>query len=144
MFFFPLTAPHKLTSAPHHNRAVPQAAEFLDPQPLSKGKTEKAKSKKKEAAKANQPLETGFMTLPAPLPMVGHAESPGLPSEAATPNNGLTAPTTKRGFSKISSLVEGPTSGPSVPSDRNKVVFGFGTKRKLGEDAEGTPPPKQR
>ncbi|KAG8212990.1 SART-1 protein [Butyriboletus roseoflavus] len=45
-------------------------SEFLDPQPLSKGKTEKTKSKKKEAAKAAaapQALDsTGFITLPAP------------------------------------------------------------------------------
>ncbi|KAJ8579628.1 SART-1 protein, partial [Rhizopogon salebrosus TDB-379] len=49
--------------------AVPQASEFLDPQPLSKGKTEKTKSKKKDSGKggAGQSLDsTGFMTLPAP------------------------------------------------------------------------------
>jgi U4/U6.U5 tri-snRNP-associated protein 1 len=125
------------------NSAVPQAANFLDPQPLSKGKTEKAKSKKKDAAKANQPLETGFMTLPAAQPMP-HTDSPGPSTDAPMASNGLPTPTTKRGFSKIASLVDGPSSGPSVPSDRTKVVFGFGTKRKMGEEADGTPPPKRR
>ncbi|KAI9461625.1 SART-1 protein [Lactarius psammicola] len=45
--------------------AVPQVAEFLDAQPLSKGKTEKVKSKKKDASKStNKAIDNGFMTVP--------------------------------------------------------------------------------
>ncbi|KAG6885672.1 hypothetical protein C0993_011436 [Termitomyces sp. T159_Od127] len=115
--------------------AVPQAAEFLDVQPLTKGKTEKTK-KKKEGKNAQRAAESGFMTLPAPQsvvasPVVSHSNS--------------ASPAPRAGFSRISSAVDTPTSqgGTPVPSERLKVAFGFGTKRKAGEEL-GTPPAKRR
>ncbi|KAG1747257.1 SART-1 family-domain-containing protein [Suillus paluster] len=117
--------------------AVPQATEFLDPQPLSKGKTEKAKSKKKDLGKAGgaQLLEsTGFMTLPAPhLQSHLNSQSPA-PSgfSSVIPAGGSNSPPAmKPGFSRISSAADTPTqTGAPVPSERTKVAFGFGSKRK--------------
>lgn len=122
--------------------AVPQAAEFLDAQPLSKGKTEK-KNKKKNADKVTVPQvdSTGFITLPAN----GGINSPGLLSGAIT--NGSGSPAPRPGFSRITSAavdVDSPRdSGTPVPADRGKLVIGLG-KRKAGEEAFGTPPPKRR
>ncbi|KAI0684101.1 SART-1 protein [Cytidiella melzeri] len=121
--------------------AVPQAAEFFDPQPLSKGKTEK-KNKKKNADKNAGPQldSTGFMTLPAPA-----TYSP-LPTSGPGSGSG-DSPAPRPGFSRIAaSVVEVASprdSGTPVPADRTKVTFGLG-KRKAGEDANGTPPPKRR
>ncbi|KAF8972133.1 SART-1 family-domain-containing protein [Flammula alnicola] len=118
--------------------AVPQATDFLDAQPLAKGKTEKNK-KKKESKNGPQAGESGFMTVPAPqLHLTSNGISPG-PSASASP-----AP--KAGFSRISSaVVETPSlGGTPVPGDRAKVAFGLGTKRKAGEEAQGSPPPKRR
>lgn len=116
--------------------AVPQASEFLDAQPLSKGKTEK-KNKKKNAEKAStsQLDSTGFITLPAPM---SNYDSPTAQSASASP-----AP--RPGFSRITSTaveVDSPRlGGTPVPAERSKVVFGLG-KRKADEEASGTPPPK--
>ncbi|KAI0030132.1 SART-1 family-domain-containing protein [Vararia minispora EC-137] len=122
--------------------AVPQAAEFLDPQPLSKGRQEKSsKGKKKEGSKVppKQVLDGGFMTLPAP--QVSHH------SASASPAPGETgSPTPRPGFSRISTaatdITSPPGGGTPVPAERTKVAFGFGTKRKAGEEPNGTPPPK--
>jgi U4/U6.U5 tri-snRNP-associated protein 1 len=135
------------------SRAVPQAAEFFDSQPLSKSKAEK-KSKKKESVKANaQALNsTGFITLPAPQ---SHANanldnmSPGpsgFSSLMPSPDTGSPAPTAAMSkFSRISSAVDSSSQGGTpAPSERNKVAFGFGTKRKAEEAAQGSPPPKRR
>jgi U4/U6.U5 tri-snRNP-associated protein 1 len=120
--------------------AVPQAAEFLDPQPLSKNKTEKAKGKKKEITKEGLPqvLDGGFMTVPAPNMSYHSASASPAPGEI----NGSPAP--RPGFSRISTAAtEIPSpSGTPVPAERAKVAFGFGMKRKAGEDPNGTPPPK--
>ena len=133
-------------------RAVPQAAEFFDSQPLSKSKAEK-KLKKKEAKANAQALDsTGFITLPAPQ---SHANAnldsmstgpSGFSSLVATPETGSPAPmTAKSKFSRISSAVDSSSQGGTpVPSERNKVAFGFGTKRKAGEEAQGSPSPKRR
>jgi U4/U6.U5 tri-snRNP-associated protein 1 len=134
-------------------RAVPQAAEFFDSQPLSKNKADK-KAKKKEGAKANaQTLNsTGFITLPAPQ---SHANanldnmSPGpsgFSSLIPSPDMGSPAPTAAMSkFSRISSAVDSSSQGGTpVPSERNKVAFGFGTKRKPEEEAQGSPPLKRR
>ncbi|KAH9481740.1 U4/U6.U5 tri-snRNP-associated protein 1 [Psilocybe cubensis] len=118
--------------------AVPQASEFLDAQPLAKGKTEKTK-KKKESKNAQKAADSGFMTVPAPQ---GNMTSNGV-----TPATSASAsPAPRAGFSRISSaVVEAPSpGGSSVPSDRVKVAFGLGTKRKAGEEAQGSPPPKRR
>ncbi|PPQ85384.1 hypothetical protein CVT25_006415 [Psilocybe cyanescens] len=118
--------------------AVPQASDFLDAQPLAKGKTEKTK-KKKESKNAQNAADSGFMTVPAPQL---HLTSNGI-----TPTTSASAsPAPKAGFSRISStVVEAPSPGGSaVPSDRVKVAFGLGTKRKAGEEAQGSPPPKRR
>ncbi|KAI0303755.1 SART-1 protein [Multifurca ochricompacta] len=102
--------------------AVPQAAEFLDAQPLSKGKTEKTKSKKKDSIKpTNKILDNGFMTVPAPQTTyngnIGTSPVPSPPDAA---------------------------SGTGTPAsvERSKVAFGFTSKRKAVEEASGTPPPK--
>lgn len=130
--------------------AVPQASEFLDPQPLSKGKTEKAKSKKKESGKVGATLleSTGFMTLPAPhLQSHLNSQSPA-PSgfSSVMPASGSNSPPImKPGFSRISSAADTPTqTGTPVPSDRTKVAFGFGAKRKAAEDFMDPPPSKRR
>ncbi|KAG5220306.1 SART-1 family-domain-containing protein [Salix suchowensis] len=60
--------------------AVPQAAEFFDAQPLSKGKTEKKKQKKNEG----KPNQNGFMTVPAPLQQLHVADSPAPSSGVQT------------------------------------------------------------
>ncbi|GLB40444.1 putative SART-1 family protein [Lyophyllum shimeji] len=127
--------------------AVPQAADFIEPQPLTKGKTEK--KKKKEGKSAQQAVDAGFMTVPAPQAQVlMNGESPG-PSRGFSPiashsNSASPAPSMKPGFSRISSAVDTPSQGGTpVPAERSKVAFGFGTKRKAGEDA-ASPPPKKR
>ncbi|KAJ8502715.1 hypothetical protein ONZ45_g11498 [Pleurotus djamor] len=117
--------------------AVPQIAEFLDSQPLAKGKTEKKKQKKSDA-KASQ---NGFMTVPAPVQHIHSIDSPASSSGA----NGSPAP--RPGFSRISSTaVVEPSSqgGTPVPSDRTKVAFGFSAKRKAGEEGGDAPPTKRR
>lgn len=124
--------------------AVPQAAEFLDPQPLSKGKTEK-KNKKKNAEKqlTSQLDAPVFMTVP--VPVANGSASPAAVSGAASASNGSPAP--RPGFSRISSAVieaESSKGGTPVPADRSKVVIGLGTKRKAGEESRDTPPPKRR
>ncbi|KAL4074901.1 SART-1 family-domain-containing protein [Scleroderma yunnanense] len=136
--------------------AVPQASEFLDPPPLSKGKTEKSKSKKKDAAKANAPQfpdSTGFITLPAPQPSADGFASTNSMSPAPSrfssvgPTSGSPAPTAKPGFSRISSAVDTPSQSQSatpVSGERTKVAFGFGAKRKATEECVGTPPTKRR
>ncbi|KAL0954550.1 hypothetical protein HGRIS_003516 [Hohenbuehelia grisea] len=125
--------------------AVPQAAEFFDAQPLTKGKTEKKKNKK-EAKAAAAFAETGFMNIPAPQSaMMVHSDSPGPSSGMGT--NGAGSPAPRPGFSRISSsAVAEPSSqgGTPVPADRTKVAFGFGAKRKAGEEAAGSPPSKRR
>lgn len=130
--------------------AVPQASEFLDPQPLSKGKTEKTKSKKKDSGKAGAPLleSTGFMTLPAPhLQSHLNSQSPAPSgfSSVIPPSGSNSPPVMKPGFSRISSAADTPTqTGTPVPSDRTKVAFGFGAKRKAAEDFMDSPPSKRR
>ena len=123
-------------------RAVPQASEFLDAQPLAKGKTEKTKKKKEGKNALNS--DAGFMTVPAPqlhLMSNGNESSPG-PSASVSP-----AP--KPGFSRISTMADNTPSqeGTPVPGERPKVAFGLGlgTKRKadLDETIE-TPPSKRR
>jgi len=127
--------------------AVPQAEEFLDAQPLAKGKTEKTK-KKKEGKGIQQAAESGFMTLPAPQPQLQpilNGASPG-PSSLSSIQNVAGSPTPKAGFSRISSSTMDSSSqnGTPVPADRSKVTFGFGTKRKAEGDNHDTPPPKKR
>ncbi|KAL6307460.1 SART-1 protein [Sparassis latifolia] len=126
--------------------AVPQAAEFFDAQPLSKGKTEK-KHKKKNAEKAAAPQvdSTGFITLPAPTQNGSPAPmSPAILSGAATTSNGSPAP--RPGFSRISAAVDVGSSKEGTPAsaDRTKVVIGLGMKRKATGEAQGSPPPKKR
>ncbi|KZT00800.1 SART-1 protein [Laetiporus sulphureus 93-53] len=128
--------------------AVPQAAEFLDAQPLSKGKTEK-RNKKKNAAKSSTPQldSSGFMTLPAPMAngsptLMG---SPAIISGASPTSTGSPAP--RPGFSRISAAAEPfaySKEGTPVPSDRTKLVIGLGAKRKAVGEAAGSPPPKKR
>ncbi|KAI0671743.1 SART-1 protein [Trametes maxima] len=122
--------------------AVPQLADFLDSQPLTKGKTEKKKEKKKQTDKSGTPQldATGFMTLPAPGLSLSGSPAPGVGSA------GTGSPAPRPGFSRIASVVESDTPKEStpVPSDRSKVVIGLGTKRKATTEAMGSPPPKRR
>ncbi|GJE88648.1 SART-1 domain-containing protein [Phanerochaete sordida] len=114
--------------------AVPQAAEFLDAQPLAKGKAEK---KKKGKGKAGSPHPApGFITLPA-------AGAYGSPAPLGAASAGA-SPAPRPGFSRIASSVvdvDTPKEGTPVPADRTKVVIGL-NKRKAGEEPAGTPPPK--
>ncbi|EJD06694.1 SART-1 protein [Fomitiporia mediterranea MF3/22] len=121
--------------------AVPQAAEFLDPPTLSKGKTEKTKKKKSSAAK-DQSLAamdmTGFTSLPPSRPL---SSSPG----PGTRNSDSPAPSMmKHSFSQVSEPVSRTDSPMSAGgAERTKVTIGFGAKRKAG-DEPGTPPAKRR
>ncbi|KAI8980187.1 SART-1 protein [Trametes punicea] len=121
--------------------AVPQLADFLDSQPLTKSKTEKKKEKKKQTEKSATPQldSSGFMTLPAPA-FNGGSPAPG----AASTSNGSPAP--RPGFSRISSVAEPETPKEStpVPVERSKVVIGLGTKRKATTEAQDSPPAKRR
>ncbi|KAI9455991.1 SART-1-domain-containing protein [Russula earlei] len=124
--------------------AVPQAAEFLDAQPLSKGKTEKTKSKKKDAGKpASKSIDNGFMTVPAPQALYNDSASASpAPSREGTETG---SPAPRPGFSRIiSTVVSDPASGSGTPVavERSKVAFGFSSKRKAADEASGTPPPK--
>ncbi|THV07440.1 SART-1 protein [Dendrothele bispora CBS 962.96] len=120
--------------------AVPQAAEFLDAQPLSKGKTEKMK-KKKESKNAKAAMDSGLMALPTPT--LSNSGSPGPSGFASVNSSGSPAP--KAGFSRISSVPDSASaSSTPVPGERSKVAFGFGTKRKAGDEAPGSPPSKRR
>ena len=69
----------------------------------------------------------------------------GFSSVAPTPDNGSPAPTANRSkFSRISAI-DSPSQGSTpVPNERTKVAFGFGAKRKAGDEAQGSPPPKRR
>jgi U4/U6.U5 tri-snRNP-associated protein 1 len=124
--------------------AVPQAAEFLDAQPLSKGKTEKTKNKKKEANKStNKTIDNGFMTVPAP--QASYNDSTGTSPVPSLPGTETGSPAPRPGFSRITPAVVSDTvsgSGTPVGAERSKVAFGFSSKRKAGEEASGTPPPK--
>ncbi|KAH9994826.1 SART-1 family-domain-containing protein [Russula vinacea] len=124
--------------------AVPQAAEFLDAQPLSKGKTEKTKNKKKDTNKStNKTLDNGFMTVPAP--QASYNDSTGTSPVPSLPGTETGSPAPRPGFSRITSAVVSDVvsgSGSPVAGERSKVAFGFSSKRKAGEDATGTPPPK--
>ncbi len=115
--------------------AVPQAPEFLDTQPLSKGKTEKTKKKKESNKKAQaQEAESAFMTIPSGSHVV-----------ASGPSSASGSPAPKPGFSRVGSVMEQASSRDGTPgAERSKVAFGFGTKRKAEDEARGPPPAKRR
>ncbi|KAI0049811.1 SART-1-domain-containing protein [Auriscalpium vulgare] len=120
--------------------AVPQATEFLDPQPLAKGKTEKTKGKKKDSSKASlQPLDSAFITLPAAQATYSASASPA-------PGGEMGSPAPRPGFSRIAAVSESPSgvgspaTGTPVPADRTRVALQL--KRKAGDEPRGTPPPK--
>ena len=124
--------------------AVPQAAELLDAQPLSKGKTEKTRSKKKDPSKPTaKTLDNGFMTVPAP--QASFNGSAGTSPPPSLPGSETGSPAPRPGFSRITSTVVSDAvsgSGTPVSIERSKVAFGFSAKRKAGEEASGTPPLK--
>ncbi|KAI6155443.1 SART-1 family-domain-containing protein [Pisolithus tinctorius] len=137
--------------------AVPQASEFLEPPPLSKGKTEKAKNKKKDGAKSGLVQthdEKGLITLQGPQISINGVASvdgaspvpSGFSSAGPRYDSGSPAPTARPGFSRISSTVDTPSQSHSATptGERTKVVFGFGSKRKAMEDGVDTPPAKRR
>lgn len=124
--------------------AVPQAAEFLDAAPLSKGKTEKTKSKKKDPSKpTTKALDNSFMTVPAP--QASYNGSTGTSPAPSLPGTETGSPAPRPGFSRITSTVVSDAvsgSGTPVSGERSKVAFGFTAKRKAGEEANGMPPSK--
>ncbi|KAF9267736.1 SART-1 protein [Marasmius fiardii PR-910] len=122
--------------------AVPQVADFIETQPLSKGKTEKMK-KKKESKNAKAAMESGIMNFPNAQVSLSNGGSPGPSGFASVGSSGSPAP--RAGFSRISSAAEPSSQGGSpAPGERSKVAFGFGMKRKAGEEAAGSPPAKRR
>ena len=111
--------------------AVPQAAEFLDPPVLSKGKTEKKKAKKANAKDDASEVGPSSAT-------VGRDFSPsanGRGSDSPAPSM------MKPSFSQVSEPISG-TGTPTSANDRTKVAFGFGMKRKAEENGSG--PSKRR
>lgn len=118
---------------------MPQATDFLEPQPLSKGKTEKTKKKREGKGKGAAEDNGDFITLPAPQLHLMDAAGPSIGSASGSP-----AP--RAGFSRIGSVaVDTPSPGATPGSnERSKVAFGFGTKRKATDEGAGTPPSKRR
>lgn len=89
------------------------------------------------------------MTLPAPQlqsMMNGGSPAPsGFSSVAPHSGSASPIPSMKPGFSRISSAADSPSqAGTPGPNDRSKVTFGFGAKRKAGEEAFSPPPQKRR
>lgn len=122
--------------------AVPQASEFLDPPTLSKGKTEKTKNKKKGAGKDQSPSVidmTGFTALPISRAL-SSSPGPGPGSRTESPAPSMM----KSSFSRVSEPLSGAGTPVNGASERTKVAFGFGMKRKADEDGLGTPPSKRR
>lgn len=120
-------------------RAIPQAAEFLEPPTLSKGKTEKTKKKKGDSAKKAPTVDmTSFTSGPV---------IQSLPSASPEPGEGrINSPTPhmmKASFSRISESASGSGTPVSSTGERTKVAFGFGVKRKAGDEGTGTPPKKR-
>lgn len=103
------------------------------------------KSGKGVAAKANvQPIDlTGFIAAPQSHANTnGTSPGPsGFSPAMSTPDTGSPGPRSK--FARISSMADS-QGGTPVPNERTKVAFGFGTKRKAGEEAQGSPPPKKK
>lgn len=122
--------------------AVPQAAEFLDPPTLSKGKTEKVKNKKKNTKEKAPVVDANGFTTFIPIRQLSASGSPE-PSGSQRHNGDSPAPSMMRpSFSQVSEPASG--TGTPVSGERTKVAFGFGTKRKAGEEGSGTPPTKRR
>jgi U4/U6.U5 tri-snRNP-associated protein 1 len=82
------------------------------------------------------------MTVPAP--QASYNNSTGTSPAPSLPGTETGSPTPRPGFSRITStMVSDPVSGSGTPvAERSKVAFGFSSKRKAGEEASGTPPPK--
>ncbi|KAK2460357.1 hypothetical protein APHAL10511_007746 [Amanita phalloides] len=123
--------------------AVPQDGNYIDVQPLAKGKTEKQKKKKESKNAAQKAAETGgFMPLVGMAPVQVQPLSNGVspvPSASASP-------VPRPGFSRISTAtgVETPASHGGTPvgeKERNRVTFGL--KRKAVEEAVGSPARKR-
>ena len=133
----PLCSP-RLTN--DYRSAVPQAAEFLDPPTLSKGKTEKTKAKKKDSTKGVVNTDMAEMSTGRPFSL---SASPGPSSFPGSQRDSPAPSMMKSSFSQVHEPAS-VGSGTATPSDRTKVAFGFGTKRKAGADGNGTPPTKRR
>jgi U4/U6.U5 tri-snRNP-associated protein 1 len=83
------------------------------------------------------------MTVPAP--QASYNDSTGTSPVPSLPGTETGSPAPRPGFSRITSAVVSDVvsgSGSPVAGERSKVAFGFSSKRKAGEDATGTPPPK--
>jgi len=83
------------------------------------------------------------MTVPAP--QVSYNDSTGNSPAPSLPGTETGSPAPRPGFSRIAStVVSEPVSrsGTPVAAERSKVAFGFSSKRKAGDEASGTPPPK--
>jgi len=125
--------------------AVPQLAEFLDSQPLSKGsKGEKKNKKKKEDQSTPQVVDiTSFTALPTTNSMPVSASASPIPAATASET---ASPAPKTGFSRIVSESPAPvsTSGTPVPANGERTKVAFGLKRKAADEPSNTPPSKKR
>jgi len=107
--------------------AVPQAAEFSDAQPFSKGKTEMVRGKKKDSSKpTNKTLNNGFMTMlagPVLCTITVQVIAQRLPFLLPRTETGSPAPMV---FSRITpTVVSDLVSGSVIPisGERSKMVF---------------------
>ncbi|KAH9039699.1 SART-1 family-domain-containing protein [Lactarius hengduanensis] len=123
-----------------------QTAEFLDAQPLSKGKTEKVKSKKKDAASLRtKPSTMAFMTVPAP--QAAYSGSASASPAPSLPGTETGSPAPRPGFSRITSTVVSDVaagSGTPVSIERSRVAFGFSAKKESRRGGERNAAPKER
>lgn len=82
---------------------------------------------------------TGFTALPSSLPISANGSpAPGQMRSSQSPAPAMMKPS----FSRVTEA----TSERSTPvaTERTKVAFGFGVKRKMGEEGSDTPPAKRR
>ncbi|KAF8739411.1 hypothetical protein AX14_009782 [Amanita brunnescens Koide BX004] len=124
--------------------AVPQDGDYIDVQPLAKGKTEKQKKKKESKNAAQKAAEAAaFMPLGGMAPVQIQPLSNG-GSPAPTGSAGA-SPAPRPGFSRISAAgADTPISQGGTPvgeKERSKVTFGL--KRKAGEEVVGSPAKKR-
>jgi len=88
-------------------------------------------------------MDNGFMTVPAP--QAAYNGSGSVSPAPSLPGTETGSPAPRPGFSRITSTVVSDVasgSGTPVSTERSRVAFGFSAKRKAGEEASGTPPPK--
>ncbi|KIL67576.1 hypothetical protein M378DRAFT_185639 [Amanita muscaria Koide BX008] len=125
--------------------AVPQDGDFIDIQPLAKGKTEKQKKKKESKNAAQKAAESvGIMPLGGMTTVQMQSLSNG--ASPAPRDSASASPAPRPGFSRISSALgaETPASQGGTPvGDRERSRVAFGLKRKAGDEPVGSPAKKR-